>query len=429
MRAALWFLALFGVAVASALFAGSNQGTVTLFWPPHRIDLSLNLVILLLTLAFITLYAALRALAALLALPRRARRWRLHQKERAMHGAMLDAVALFMAGRFLRSRKTALAALAQENVLAQANAQGSVPHARQLRALAHLVAAEDSQALQDHVQRDNHLQQALHHAPERGTQHERELREGILMRAAHWSLENREPRAALDWLASLPQGAARRTLALRLKLKAARRAGQTQSALDTARLLSKHRAFSAEAGQSIVRGLSIELINDAHDPAQLQHTWQTLETTERAMPELVIHAAQRLATLGGDPATVRQWLMPIWQKMIDTSGVLSEHHATRLVRALEAGLDAVDTAWLARIEAAAQANPRDPCLQYLAGMACLKLQLWGKAQQLLTQSAQQLPDADLRRSAWQHLAELAEQRGDTSAAAQAWKNAALASSH
>ena len=118
MRAALWFLALFGVAVASALFAGSNQGTVTLFWPPHRIDLSLNLVILLLTLAFITLYAALRALAALLALPRRARRWRLHQKERAMHGAMLDAVALFMAGRFLRSRKTALAALAQRSARA-----------------------------------------------------------------------------------------------------------------------------------------------------------------------------------------------------------------------------------------------------------------------------------------------------------------------
>ena len=64
MRAALWLLVLFGVAVASALFAGNNQGTVTLFWPPHRIDLSLNLVLLLLALGFVTLYAALRALNA-----------------------------------------------------------------------------------------------------------------------------------------------------------------------------------------------------------------------------------------------------------------------------------------------------------------------------------------------------------------------------
>ena len=66
MRAALWLLALFGIAVASALFAGNNQGTVTLFWPPYRLDLSLNMVLLLLALGFVTLYAALRALAALL---------------------------------------------------------------------------------------------------------------------------------------------------------------------------------------------------------------------------------------------------------------------------------------------------------------------------------------------------------------------------
>ena len=46
MRAALWLLALFGIAVAIALFAGNNQGTVTLFWPPWRVDLSLNLVLL-----------------------------------------------------------------------------------------------------------------------------------------------------------------------------------------------------------------------------------------------------------------------------------------------------------------------------------------------------------------------------------------------
>jgi len=42
---------------------------------------------------------------------------------------------------------------------------------------------------------------------------------------------------------------------------------------------------------------------------------------------------------------------------------------------------------LARIESAQKANPRDATLQYLAGMACMKRQLWGKAQQLLTQAA------------------------------------------
>ena len=75
MRAALWFLALFGMAVAVALFAGNNQGTITVFWPPYRVDLSLNLVVLLLALLFFVLHVALRALAALFAIPGQARRW------------------------------------------------------------------------------------------------------------------------------------------------------------------------------------------------------------------------------------------------------------------------------------------------------------------------------------------------------------------
>lgn len=424
MRAALWLLALFGVAVAAALFAGNNQGTVTLFWPPYRIDLSLNMVVLSLTVGFATLYAALRGLAALLELPRQALRWRLQQKERAMHGALLDSLAQLLAGRFLRSRKAALAALEQESALQHANA--SVPHGSQLRTLAHMVAAETSHALQDRSQREHHLNQALGHTAERRSTQTQELREGAHMRAARWSLDDRDADAALERLASLPQGAARRTLALRIKLKAARLSGHTQEALDTARLLGKHRAFSAAAAQSIVRGLATELIHNAHDPAQLQSTWQSLEASERAMPELAIQAAQRLAQLGGSAEQVRQWLLPVWQHMVDLPNALAEHHALKLVQALEAGLQDLDAAWLARIESAQQANPRDTRLQYLAGMACAQRQLWGKAQQLLTQAAPQLRDARLRRNAWRKLATLAEQRGDAQAAAQAWKNAALA---
>lgn len=416
-------MALFGVAVAAALFAGNNQGTVTLYWPPYRIDLSLNMVVLLLVGGFVTVYAALRALAALLELPRQARRWRVQQKERAMHASLLDALTHMLGGRFIRSRKAAVAALAQEHALAAADE--AVPHGRQLRALAHMIAAEASHALQDSATRESHLNDALQEAPARGTVNEQEMREGAQMRAARWSLDDRDANAALDRLAALPQGAARRTLALRIKLKATRLVRQTQDALDTARLLGKHRAFSPAAAQSIVRGLAIELINSAHDTTQLQQIWQSLEPAERNMPELAIHAAQRLAALGGEATQVRAWLLPVWDRMVDLPDALAEHHALRLVRALEAGLDAVDAPWLARIEAAQQANPRDARLQYLAGMACLKRQLWGKAQQLLTQAAQQIADTSLRASAWRHLAELAEQRGDEAAAADAWKKAAL----
>lgn len=423
MRAALWLLGLFGVAVAVALFAGNNQGTVTLFWPPYRIDLSLNMVVLLLVGGFFTLHAALRALAALLDLPHQARRWRQQQKERAMYGALLDALAHLQAGRFLRSRKAAVAALTQESALEAGGEH--VPHGRQLRALAHMAAAESSHALQDRATRDAHLHHALEHATANGNAQEQGLREGSQMRAARWALDDRDSDSALEWLAALPQGAARRTLALRIKLKATRLAGQTLSALETARLLGKHRAFSPAAAQSIVRGLAAELVQGAHDPAQLQQVWLTFEPAERAMPEIAVQAAQRLVELGGEAAQVRAWLLPVWERLVEQPHALADQHALKLVRALEAGLDSIDGTWLARIEAAQQANPRDARLSYLAGMACLKRQLWGKAQQLLTQAAQHLPDAGLRGSAWRHLAELAEQRGDAGTAVHAWKQAAL----
>lgn len=424
MRAALWLLGLFGVAVAVALFAGNNQGSVTLFWPPYRIDLSLNLVLVLAFGGFGLLYGALRGLAALLALPRQARRWRVQQKERAMHGALMDALSQLLAGRFLRSRKAAVAALAQERALDGAGAP--VPHGTQLRTLAHLIAAEASHALQDRATRASHLDHALRNIPDRAPLSELELREGVQLRAARWSLDERDAPAALEWLAALPQGAARRTLALRARLKADRLSHHTQDALDTARLLAKHRAFSPAAAQSMVRGLAAELIDGAHDTAQLQRIWQDLEPAERAMPELAVHAAQRLAHLGGDAAQARAWLMPAWERLADPAADLPDALAVKLVRALESNLDGLDAGWLARIEAAQQNNPRNAGLLYLSAAACLRRQLWGKAQQRFTQATQQLGDPALRCRAWRHLAELAEERGDAEAAATAWKNAALA---
>ena len=84
MRAAIWFVSLFAVAVAMSIFLGAKQGVVTLFWPPYRVDLSLNLVMLLWVLSVAALYVILRSAQLLVDLPQRAQRWRLLQKERTV---------------------------------------------------------------------------------------------------------------------------------------------------------------------------------------------------------------------------------------------------------------------------------------------------------------------------------------------------------
>ncbi len=427
MRAAFWLLALFAIAATAALFAGNNQAVVSIFWPPHRVDVSFNLMVLLLVGLFMLLYVALRALSAVASLPLEARRWRAQQKERVMYGALMDALAHQLAGRYIRATKSAQTALVQEKSLALLAEHGgqvtghSASRSSQLQSLAHLLVAESAQSLQNKALRDQHLQSALQSSAPR---HAQEVREGVQFRAARWALDDRDAGAALEWLALLPQGAARRTLALRMKLRATRQLRQTAQALETARLLVKHRAFSIAAAQSMVRGLGLELLNEAHDPAQLQQAWGLLDDSERAMPELVLHAASRLMVLHGDVELARGWLLQVWDQAMQPGSDMGDALRIKLITVLEAGLDSVDAAWLARIEAAQMGRPHDANLQYLAGMVCMSRQLWGKSRQLLSQAALGLQDTGLHRKAWRALAVLAEQRNDAEAAAHAYKQVA-----
>jgi HemY protein len=419
MRAALWFLAIFAAAVGIALFASNSNGMVTLFWPPHRVDMSLNLVLLLLLAAFVLLHFALRALAALRDLPTQAKAWRSAQRERAMHTELQAAMAHLLAGRFSRARK-----LAMESALHAGALGEKVAHGTQAKAMAHLVAAEAAQALQDLPLRDAQLRAALsQNLPKNATA----VHEGAQLRAARWALNERDPVAALLHLAQLPQGAQRRTLALRLKLRAARFAKQSSVALDTARLLAKHGAFSPTAAQSMLRSLAIDTLTDAHDAAQIQRAWDGLTHAERNQPEVATHAALRLVNVSaGMPDAsaqqlrARQWLQSTW----DSYPSLTDTAQSRLVQALEATFETIDTAWIGKIEAAQRQLPRDGRLQYLAGMACMKHELWGKAQQLLTLASEELNDEVLKRGAWRALALLAQNRGDASAASMAWRRAA-----
>ena len=423
MRAALWFAGLFCLAVAGALFAGNNQGAVMLFWPPYRLDLSLNMVVLLLLAAFFILYGALRGFSALVTLPLQAKRWRLQQRERSMHQALLESLTHLQAGRFLRARKSALQSLTLEDGLEREKA--TVAYRLQLRTIAHMAAADSSHALQDRTTRDEHLNAALELAPLNGTSQQQELREGAQMRSARWALDDRDASGALERLGELPHGAARRTIALRIKLKATRLAQQTQPALETARLLAKHKAFSPEASASLLRSLLLEQIHGTYDAGQLLTAWSQVEARERSVPELAIPAARRLVALGGDSATAREWLLPVWEAQLQHPQGLHNEQSTRLVLALQESLDDLDAAWLGRIEAALKHAPHNPRLQYLAGMACLQRQLWGKAQQLLRQSTAQLKDEALLHSAWKALAILAERHEAPDEAAHAWKQAAL----
>ncbi len=83
MKGLLWVLALFALAVGVSLAARTHEGYVLVVMPPYRVELSLNLAILLCLGAFFVLHGLLRALSLARSLPRRARAYREKRQQQA----------------------------------------------------------------------------------------------------------------------------------------------------------------------------------------------------------------------------------------------------------------------------------------------------------------------------------------------------------
>ena len=411
MRVVIWLLVLFAVAAGGALFVSTNPGTVTVFWPPYRADLSLNLVLLALILAFVLVHLVLGTASTLSGLPEQARRWRAQQRERAIQGHLVDALFSMAGGRYVRASDSLLAADKLQRALMETGEGDAAPQADSVLAAIHMLAAEAQHALQKQTERDQHLQTALQAMRQRRAT---DALDGLFLRATRWSLDDNDAAGARAWWEQLSQGAMRRAASLRLRFRTARLAGENLEALVTVRQLIKHKAFRGATGDNISQALAAELLRAPRDAQQLEQAWGRLEPQEKEAAPVALLGAQRLLDLGGDGALSRAWLLPLWNSLLKTGTPLTPDQQVRLVQVLELGFGqpdaAPDSVWLARIENAQMANPRNPLLQYLAGAMCLRMSLWGKAEHFFKQASAGLQSVPLQREALSQLERIQEQR-------------------
>jgi HemY protein len=412
MRAVIWFVLLFVVAVVASSTLGTNDGLVSIYAGSWRFDVSLNLFVLALVGTCFLLVTLIQAVNSLIGLPQRAREWRVARRDRGAQAALRDALVQFFGGRYGRAQKSAQRALLM---------QGRTPELAQdndFTVLGHLLAAGSAHRLQDKPGRNDALQRALDLS--RNSPAARVGEEGARLLAAEWALDDRDAPRALQMLGELPQGVARRTHALRLKLLAARLGRQPQEALKTARLLAKHQAFSKEAAQGLLRALAFEALDTARDADQLRRIWLQFDGIDRRDPFVAARAAMRATELDAiDDA--RGWLRPFWDRLAE----LSADERAVIAEATAGATAGLSAEWLPRLEAAAQAFPREGAVAMAVGSALAERQLWGKARRLLEQAAADAGlAAPLRRKAWLALADLAHQEDDNARAAECFEAAA-----
>ncbi len=412
MRLVIWLVLLFALAVVSALFFGSNDGLASFYFRSWRLDISLNLFLLLLVGSCFVLVTVIQTIESLTTLPKRAREWRLAQRERSAQLALREALVELFGARCSRPQKAAQRAL---------NIQSATPELaadQAFMALAHLLAAASAHRLQDRRRRDEQLNRALELSRRAGGARAQE--DGARLLAAEWALDDRDASRALSLLGELAPGVARRTQALRLRLQASRLARQPLDALRTARLLAKHQAFSKAAAQGLLRSLAFEALDGARDVDQLRSVWQQLDPADRRDPMVAARAAQCAAQLGA-PDDGRGWLRPFF----DDLGEIQADDRAAIANALVPVLAGCGPDWLQRLEVAQARFPRERALAYALGHALAERQLWGKARLMLEAVAEDttMPGPARRRS-WLALAALAEQEGDEPRRARCYESAA-----
>jgi HemY protein len=356
MKAAFWLLALFGVAVAATLAARYNNGYVLIVAQPYRIELSLNLLIVLLLAAFFVAYFLMRLAVITLGLPREVSEFRLRRRREKTRKATLDGLRAFLEGRYAKAEKAAAAAL-------------ELKESPVIDAINAVIAARSAHELRRYSERDEFIALAEATAPK-----ETSLR---LITQAELLLDEHRSAEALQILQTLrATGARQHATALRLELKAQQQLGNWEGVLNLLRQLDQRDGLDQILLKQFRRHAHMEnLKSKMLDPQALREYWQSIPSTDKKDSKLAAIAAQACTAIG-DCAAARQIIEQSLDAQWDSE--LAELYAECAER------DAVSQ--IERAESWLKSHPDDACLLLALGKLCVHTGLWGKAQNYLDAS-------------------------------------------
>ncbi|MDP1558989.1 MAG: heme biosynthesis protein HemY [Nitrosomonas sp.] len=349
MRLILWLLALFAAAVAVVLAAKYNNGYVLLVMQPYRVELSLNIFVMMLVVAFFAFYSAMRLLSGIFGFNRRHR----HRKANEM---MLAGIKTFFEGNYANAKKASAVALKLTDS----------PRAKAINAV---VAARSAHKLEEFAQRDEFLAIAEQEAPE-----ERALR---LVTQADLLLGEGRYEAALSALQDLySTGGLQQTAVLQLELEAQQQAKNWDAVLEMADLLENRRPLNRIQVEQLRYIAHLENIKiNATDLQLLNKYWGGIPSEEKKDSRLAVAATRAYIALGECDAAhrlIEQSIDKKWNsELIALYAECLDYHVNRQIECAEV--------WL-------RAQPNNADLLLTLGKLCTHCELWGKAQNYLEAS-------------------------------------------
>lgn len=356
MRFFLWILILFATAIGLAVLARFNPGNVVFFYPPYRVDVSLNFFIVVAVVLFALMFVIISTVRTTLAMPRRVEQYRATRQLRESGRALQEAIKSYLEGRFGRAEKSATkASLAPEYA-----------------GLAALIGARSAHRLQQNRRRDEWLAAAKSDGG---------LRTARLMTTVELLAEDaRQIDDALAAIAELNSHGIKHAQALRLALRVQQSARNWPEVLRLVRLLDKHAALHPTLSRRL-RDLAYQALlpTAAEDSESLRKLWASVASADRLSPGVAAMAANAFMKIGQ-----QQEAADIIEK------ALAVQWDARLLRAYrQCAAPEGSATLLAQIEHGehwSRERPNDAELALVLGVLCLEQKLWGKAQRYLEQA-------------------------------------------
>jgi HemY protein len=346
VRVLFWFLLLAAAAVGVALAARLMAGYALFVSPPYRLELSLNLFLLLALAGFVGGYLLVRVTGRALHLPDEVRAFRRRQQQERTRIKQDAAIVALLEGRYGKARQNAEEALA-------------IPGSSGLAALIAARAAIET--------RDFDVAESLLARPDAEVA---SLAVPRLMLEAETKLELGQPAEALARLAALRKEAGPHTAALRLELRALRAAHRFGDMPPLVGELVKRKEYGAEEADLIrAAAHAQELEECAHDPARLRSYWARLPEPEQRIPRIALAAARSFVAHGSEHEAAEI-----------AARSLERHWDAKLVLLFAACRAGESARQIEQAESWLKDHNQDPALLHALGVLCARAELWGKAQ-------------------------------------------------
>jgi HemY protein len=378
-----WVLWIFGMALVAVLLALAGRygaGYVIFVIPPWRIDLSVLMFVLLLTVCMLLTYAAIRVAQRAWALPRQLRQQKVaRERERVISDLHSGMKALF-SGRFNEAEHLARRVMAADHV------------AEEDRHLAAALAAWSAHE-------GGNLPAALPYLEKIG-ERDAAMRDAS---RAYMLLAYGRADEALPLLQARAAAEPANIGVLKMKVEAEMAAATWPAVSNTLVALRRTGLLPAAAAAEIALKAEIELTKSrAATRDALLEPWKKLDAATRIDPRLATVLVERLlaATLYNDAATVIEESLAALDAARWTAAtpLLSQYATART----DSTINQIERAeaWLAQ-------QPRNAVLLATLGKLCMRQALWGKAQSYLEASVALQPTLDAHMT----LAKLMEQIG------------------